>query len=165
MISTQAFGLQHQHLEPSYCNWPNTVVIKWPCSQFQKVNVEFQQEMGDIPKIANRETFNKWCITELRETNREKCYPPGLVTVGRFTTPDLKGQGREWLLESHLTYRWRLPGKICGISLRNVVNCTDHMMKEAEEILRSPLSPFHPSPAVLSSWKQKEHRKPRAQLT
>lgn len=55
--------------------------------------------MDDIFKIANRETFNKGCITEFRETNRERCSPPGLGTVGSFSTLDLQGQGREWFLE------------------------------------------------------------------
>lgn len=38
-------------------------------------------------------------------------------------------------------------------------------MKEAEEILVSSFPPVHPSPAILSCWRQIEHRKPRAQLT
>lgn len=42
---------------------------------------------------------------KMLSSNREKCYPPGLVAVESFTTLDLKGQDREWLLKSHLTYR------------------------------------------------------------
>lgn len=121
MLSTEAFGFQHRHLEPLYCKWPNIMVIKWLCSQFWKVN-EFMDQSSIRKWMTYLKLLTEKCLIKdlLQSLGKRtgKWIAHLLVVVGRFTTLHLKKQDREWVLESRETrysYKWGLPGKICGI--------------------------------------------------